>query len=85
MAAALLHPRQDLPNLLGRLAIDVVQDQLRIAENRIEGSPQLVAHVGQELGLVLAGDLELAPFLLDLAEQPRVLHRDGRLRGKGLQ
>ena len=34
-------------------------------------------HVGQELGLVLAGDLQLAALLLDLLEQQGVL--DGKL------
>src|SRR5206468_3928089 len=39
----------------------------------------------KELGLVLAGDRELAALLLDLAEKPRVLDGEGRLGGEGLQ
>ena len=35
--------------------------------------------------LVLAGRLELAALVLDLVEQPRVLDRQGRLGGEGLQ
>ena len=44
-----------------------------------------VAHIGEELRLVLACDRELAALLLDLAEEPRVLDGDRRLVGKGRQ
>ena len=44
-----------------------------------------MGHVGQELGLVLASDFELAALLFDLAEQPRVLNCQCGLRGEGLQ
>ena len=70
---------------LGHLAEGLVQDQLRVAEDGVQRRPQLVAHVGQELRLVLAGDRELAALLLDLAEQPGVLDGQRRLRGEGLQ
>jgi hypothetical protein len=43
-----------------------------------------VAHVGDELRLVLARDLELAALLGDLIKQARVLRRNGRLVGKAL-
>jgi hypothetical protein len=43
-----------------------------------------MAHVSNELRLVLAGDFELAALLGDLAEQARVLHRDGGLGSEGL-
>jgi hypothetical protein len=43
-----------------------------------------VAHVGDELGFVLAGDLKLPALLGDLAEQARVLHRDRGLGSEGL-
>ena len=49
----------------------------------VQRRPQLVGHVGQELGLVLAGDFELAALVLDLPEQPRVLDGQGRLGGEG--
>src|SRR5262249_44656913 len=58
--------------------------QLGIAENSGEWGPQLVAHVGDELGLVLARDLELAALLCDLLEQTGVLQSDRRLVGEGL-
>ena len=44
-----------------------------------------MAHVGQELGLVLARDFELVAFLLDFAEEPRVLDGHRRVRGEDLQ
>jgi hypothetical protein len=44
-----------------------------------------VAHIGEELRLVLARLCKLASFLLDLMEQARILDRQDRLRGEGLQ
>ena len=35
-------------------------EHLAVADDRVERRAQLVAHVGEELRLVLAGDLELA-------------------------
>jgi hypothetical protein len=35
-----------------------------------------VAHIGYELGLVLAGDLEFTALLADLLEQSGVLNRN---------
>ena len=43
-------------------------------DDRVQRGPQLVGHVGEELGLVLAGDLKLAALVLDLQEQPSVLN-----------
>ena len=43
-----------------------------------------MAHVGDELRLVLARDLQLAALLGDLLEQAGVLKRDDRLVGEGL-
>ena len=43
-----------------------------------------MAHIGEELRLVPAGDLELMALVLDFMEQPRVLDRQHRLRRKGL-
>src|SRR5215831_17238228 len=56
---ALLYTRQDITNWLRDVAVDVVQDQLRIAQNGVEGGAQLVAHAGQELRLVVTGSLKL--------------------------
>src|SRR5262245_19526929 len=43
-----------------------------------------MAHVGDELRLVLAGNLKLPALLSDLAEQASVLHRNCRLGSEGL-
>ena len=85
MTAALLHPFQHVADRLGHLSVDPIDDELRVAQDRVERGAQLVAHVGEELRLVLAGDLQLPALLLDLAEQARILDRQGRLLGKGLQ
>ena len=37
MLTALLHPHQDIANRLRDGAVDVVQDQLRIAQDGVEG------------------------------------------------
>ena len=71
----------------GFLALRLVEaflHQLGVAEDGGERRPQLVAHVGDELRLVLAGDLQLAALLRDLLEQARVLQGDGGLVGEGL-
>src|SRR3989442_2321711 len=41
--------------------------------------------VRQELGLVLAGDFELAALLGDLTKEPGVLDGQGRLGGEGAE
>ena len=43
-----------------------------------------MAHIGDELRLVLTGDPELLAGLLDLVEEPRVLNGNGRLVGERL-
>ena len=68
--------------LLRRLAVDAVDDQLGVAEDGVERRAQLVAHVGEELRLVLARLGELAALVLDFVEQPHVLDRDHRLVGE---
>ena len=47
------------------------------SDDRVQGRPQLVGHVGQELGLVLARHLELPALVLDLSEKPRILNGQG--------
>ena len=59
--------------------------ELGIAEDRVERRAQLVAHIGEELRLVLARDLELVALDLDFVEQAGVLDRQHRLRREGLQ
>ena len=65
---------------IGRLFL---QD-LAVADDGVERRAQLVAHIGEELRLVLAGDFEFAALVLDLVEQPRVLDRQHRLRRERL-
>jgi hypothetical protein len=55
-------------HLLGWLAISAVRHQFGIAQDGIERGAQLMAHIGEELRLVLACLFELATFLLDLVE-----------------
>ncbi len=79
-----LQSLQHGPHLVRGLAIDAVEHQFGVAENGVERRAQLVAHVGQELRFVLARLGELAAFLLDLMEQPRVLDRQHRVGCKRL-
>src|SRR5262249_7895288 len=51
----------------------------------VERSPQLVAHVREELRLVLARGLELPALDLDLAEEARVLDGERGLCREGTQ
>ena len=76
---------QRLERLVRQLAVEPVGHHLGEAEDGVHRRAQLVAHVGEELRLVPAGDLELAALLLDLAEQARVLDREHGLRREGLQ
>ena len=69
---------------LGQRLVEAFLHQLGVAEDGGERGPQLVAHVGDELRLVLARDLKLAALLRDLFEQPRVLDGDHGLVGEGL-
>jgi hypothetical protein len=56
-----------------------------VADHGVERRPQLVAHVRQELGLVLASFGESATGLLHLLEQPGVLNRQHRMTGERLE
>ncbi len=85
MAAALIDALVDIFNLLRQLAVDVHQQHARVAQHGIHRRSQLMAHARQELRLVLARQLQLLPFLLDLAEQPRVVDRQSGLRRESLQ
>ncbi len=81
--AVALDPLEHVAHLLGRFAVDAVADQLGVAEDGVERRAQLVAHIGEELRLVLARLRELPALVLDLVEQPHVLDRDHRLVGEG--
>jgi hypothetical protein len=83
--AVALHTFKHLLHLLRHVAIDAVQIELDITEYRIQECAQFVAHVGEELRLVLARHFELMALDLNLAEQARLLNRKLRLRSEGLQ
>ena len=80
VAARSEHAIQRLDILLQRLGI--LPQHLGDADDGIERGAKLMAHVGEELRLVLARLGELAA-LLDFVEQPHVLDRDYRLVGEG--
>ena len=63
----------------------LVTHHLGEPDDGVERRAQLVAHAGEELRLVLACRCELATLLLDLREQARILDRQHRLGGKGLE
>jgi len=77
--------------LLVQLAEHAVRQDLGEADDGVERRPQLMRHVGEELGLVLAGDLDLMALVGDLPvagfellEQPDVFDSDHCLIGEGL-
>ena len=71
--------------LLGAEVGRILLEHLAVADDGVERRAQLVGHVGQELGLVAVGLLELAALVFDLAEEPGVLDRHGRLGGERLE
>src|SRR5262249_19186970 len=71
-------------HLLGRLAVSTVCHQFGVTEDGVERRAQFVAHIGEELRLVLARLFKLPALVPDLVEQPRVLNGECRLRRKGL-
>src|SRR5262245_62678171 len=73
-----------IQRLLTQRFIETLLHQLGVAQNGSERGSELMAHIGDELALVLAGDLKLPALLGDLAEQASVLHRDGGLGSEGL-
>ena len=81
VAARAEHAIERLDVLLQRLGI--LPQHLGDADDGVERRAQLVAHVGEELRLVLARLCELAALVLDFVEQPHVLDRDHRLVGEG--
>ena len=46
-----------------------------VTDDSVERRAQLVAHIGEELGFVLACRFELPPLVMDFLEQSRVLDR----------
>src|SRR5262249_12614343 len=78
-----LKPFENAKHLLGWLAISAIRDQLGIAQDSVERRAQLVAHIGQELRLVLARLFKLPALVLDFVEQAHVLDGDCGLVGEG--
>ena len=76
---------EGIHRFLGRGSVEAFLHQFGVAEDGGERGPQLVAHVGDELRLVLARDLELAALLDNLIEQARVLDGDDGLVGEGFE
>src|SRR5262249_5180385 len=74
------HAVERLGVLFERLRI--LPEHLADADNGIERGAQLMAHVGEELRLVLARLGKLAALVLNFVEQPHVLDRDACLVGK---
>src|SRR5262245_22544475 len=71
--------------LLVQLPEHLLCQYLGEPDNGVERSAQLVGHVRQELGFVLAGYFELTALLLNLTEEASVLNCDRRLGGEGLE
>jgi hypothetical protein len=76
--------REDRPEFLRRCAVDAFLQKRSIAKHGGQRRSQLMAHVSDELRLVLARDLELAALLGDLPKQASVLHGDRGLGSEGL-
>src|SRR5262249_54525325 len=81
-----------IERLLWQRAVKALLDEFGIPENGRERSPELVAHVGHELILVLARDLKvfdsfgkLTRARLHFVEQPCILDGDDSLIGKSGQ
>src|SRR5512135_3796524 len=79
----------DISNVFLLLRVDFAEEPLgeyfRKPDDGVERRAQLVRHVGEEFALVPAGRLEFPALFLDLAEQPRVLDGESRLRREGLE
>src|ERR1700732_1938612 len=81
MPASTEHAIEWLSVLLQRLCI--FAQHLADADDGVERRAQLMAHVGEELRLVLARLGKLAALVLDFIEQADILNRDHRLIGEG--
>jgi len=84
VAAVRLHAFEDLACFGRHLAVEPVDQKFGIAEHGVQRRAQFVTHIGEELRLVLIGDLQLPAALLHLAEQFGIVHGDHRLIGEGL-
>ena len=80
---------QDILQIFRLLVVDVAEhllgEHFREADDGVERRAELVAHAGEELGLVAAGRLELPALVRDLPEEAGVLDGQGGLGGERLQ
>ncbi len=83
VGAGAMHAGERFLRLLGAEARRVADHHLGEPDDGVERRAQLMAHAGEELRLVLAGQFELAALVLDLVEQAYILDRDHRLVGEG--
>ena len=77
------HAVQRFERLFGPEPRGVLGQHLAETDDGVKRRAQFMAHIGEELRLVLARFRELAALVLDFVEQPHVLDRDHRLVGEG--
>src|SRR5215813_11586071 len=65
-------------------SVDAIDQQFGITEDRVQWGSELVAHIGEELRFVLAGESQLLALVGDFAEQARILDRQYRLARQSL-
>src|SRR6516164_7871018 len=70
-----LKPLEYAEHLLGWLTIRAIRHQFGIAQDGVERRAQLVAHIGEELRLVLARFFKLPALVLDFVKQSNILDR----------
>src|SRR5215469_1580643 len=83
MPAVGLEPLKYAEHPFGRFTVSAVRHQFGVAQDGVKRRAQLMAHVGEELRLVLARLFKLPALLLDFVEKPHVLDGYARLVGKG--
>src|SRR5262245_21185225 len=79
-----LYPFEHRVHLNRQQAIKAVLHEFTVSKDSVQRSSQLMAHVGEELRLMLAGDLKLSGFLFELLKKTCILDGEGRLRGERL-
>src|SRR5262249_42534338 len=85
VSTSAMHALQRLLRLLRAETRRVGDQHVGQPDDGVKRRAELVAHAGNELRLMLAGQLKLAALVLDLAEQARILDREHRLGRERLQ
>src|SRR5262249_60803157 len=85
MGTRTVNPAQWLCRIFRAEARRIVHHHLGQPDDGIQRCAQLMAHVGEELRLVSARELELPTLFLDLLEQARILDGEYRPCGERLQ